>query len=50
MMPDQVREWSTNPTSVDICAQTLFEEDADKRARLIGILDEINGRFGKWTG
>jgi hypothetical protein len=29
--------------------RTLFEEDADKRARLIGALDEINGRFGKWT-
>lgn len=29
--------------------RTLFDEDADKRARLMGALDEINGRFGRWT-
>nr|WP_235519649.1 DUF4113 domain-containing protein [Sphingomonas sp. Leaf22] len=35
--------------AADIRPRTLFEEDADKRARLMGALDEINGRFGKWT-
>ncbi len=35
--------------AADMRPRTLFEEDADKRARLMGALDEINGRFGKWT-
>lgn len=29
--------------------RTLFEEDGEKRARLMGALDDINGRFGRWT-
>jgi DNA polymerase V len=29
--------------------RTLFEGDTDKRPGLMGALDEINGRFGKWT-
>jgi nucleotidyltransferase/DNA polymerase involved in DNA repair len=29
--------------------RTLFEEDTGKRDRLMGALDAINGRFGKWT-
>jgi hypothetical protein len=29
--------------------KTLFEEDGDKRARLMGALDEINSRYGKRT-
>jgi nucleotidyltransferase/DNA polymerase involved in DNA repair len=29
--------------------RTLFEEDGEKRIRLMGALDEINGRFGRWT-
>ncbi|MGI4731237.1 MAG: Y-family DNA polymerase [Janthinobacterium lividum] len=33
----------------DLRPRTLFEEDASKRARLMGALDDINGRFGKWT-
>jgi DNA polymerase V len=36
-------------TAADARPRTLFEEDGDKRARLMGALDEINGRFGKWT-
>lgn len=35
--------------AADMRPRTLFEEDADKRARLMGALDKINGRFGKWT-
>jgi DNA polymerase V len=35
--------------SADMRPRTLFEEDGDKRARLMGALDEINGRFGRWT-
>jgi DNA polymerase V len=35
--------------ATDMRPRTLFEEDGDKRARLMGALDEINGRFGKWT-
>jgi nucleotidyltransferase/DNA polymerase involved in DNA repair len=33
----------------DMRPRTLFEEDTDKRTRLMGALDEINGRYGKWT-
>ena len=28
---------------------TLFEGDTDKRARLMTAIDEVNGRFGKFT-
>lgn len=33
----------------DMRPRTLFEEDAEKRARLMGALDAIHGRYGKWT-
>jgi nucleotidyltransferase/DNA polymerase involved in DNA repair len=33
----------------DMRPRTLFEDDTGKRDRLMGTLDEINGRFGKWT-
>ncbi len=33
----------------ELCPRTLFEDDTGKRDRLMGALDEINGRFGKWT-
>lgn len=29
--------------------RTLFEEDGDKRSRLMTAMDELNGRFGKFT-
>ncbi len=29
--------------------RTLFEADTSKRDRLMGALDSINGRFGRWT-
>lgn len=29
--------------------RTLFEEDGDKRARLMTAMDEVNGQFGKFT-
>ena len=29
--------------------RTLFEDDMTKRTRLMSALDDINGRFGKWT-
>lgn len=29
--------------------QTLFEDDGDKRSRLMIALDQVNGRFGKFT-
>ena len=35
--------------AADMRPRTLFEGDTEKRARLMGALDEINGRFGKWT-
>jgi len=35
--------------SADMRPRTLFEGDTDKRTRLMGALDKINGRFGKWT-
>lgn len=35
--------------AVDMRPRTLFEEDTGKRDRLMSALDEINGRFGKWT-
>ncbi len=33
----------------DMRPRTLFEADTGKRDRLMSALDEINGRFGKWT-
>lgn len=33
----------------DLRPLTLFEEGGEKRARLMTALDDINGRFGKWT-
>ncbi len=35
--------------AADMRPRTLFEGDTDKRDRLMGALDEINERFGKWT-
>jgi DNA polymerase V len=35
--------------AADMRPRTRFDEDGDQRARLMGALDEINGRFGKWT-
>ena len=35
--------------AADMRPRTLFEGDTEKRARLMGALDEINGKFGKWT-
>ena len=35
--------------AADMRPRTLFEGDTEKRDRLMGALDEINGRFGKWT-
>lgn len=35
--------------AADMRPRTLFEGDTEKRARLMGALDDINGRFGKWT-
>ena len=30
-------------------SRTLFEGDTEKRTRLMGALDDINGRFGRFT-
>ncbi len=35
--------------AADMRPRTLFEDDTGKRDRLMFALDEINGRFGKWT-
>jgi len=35
--------------AADMRPRTLFEDDTGKRDRLMSALDEINGRFGKWT-
>jgi nucleotidyltransferase/DNA polymerase involved in DNA repair len=35
--------------AADLRPRTLFEGDTGKRDRLMTALDEINGRFGKWT-
>ena len=35
--------------AADLRPRTLFEAHTDKRARLMDALDEINGRFGRWT-
>ncbi len=35
--------------AADCRPRTLFEEDGEKRVRLMGALDEINGRFGRFT-
>jgi DNA polymerase V len=35
--------------AADTRPRTLFEGDTAKRDRLMGALDEINGRFGTWT-
>ncbi|MBV1692547.1 Y-family DNA polymerase [Novosphingobium sp. G106] len=33
----------------DLRPRTLFEEDSDKRVRLMTAMDEVNARFGKFT-
>jgi hypothetical protein len=35
--------------AADMRPRTLFEDDTGRRDRLMGALDELNGRFGKWT-
>jgi DNA polymerase V len=35
--------------AADLRPKTLFEGDVDRRARLIAALDEVNGRFGRFT-
>ncbi len=35
--------------AADMRPRTLFEDDTGKRDRLMSALDEINGRYGKWT-
>ncbi len=35
--------------SADVRPRTLVEGGTEKRARLMGALDDINGRFVKWT-
>ncbi len=35
--------------AADMRPRTLFEGDTDKRDRLMGALDEINTRFGKFA-
>ena len=35
--------------SVDLRPRTLFEGDRDKRDRLMTAVDDINGRFGRFT-
>ena len=35
--------------AADMRPRTLFEDDTGKRDRLMNALDEINGRFGRWT-
>lgn len=35
--------------AAELRPRTLFEEDGDKRGRLMGAIDEINGRFGKFS-
>ena len=35
--------------AADMQPRTLFEDDTGKRDRLMTALDELNGRFGKWT-
>jgi hypothetical protein len=35
--------------AADMRPRTLFEDDTGKRDRLMSALDEINGKFGKWT-
>jgi DNA polymerase V len=41
MLDDLIRD--------DLRPRTLFEGDRDKRERLMGALDSINGRFGRFT-
>nr|WP_243848333.1 Y-family DNA polymerase [Sphingomonas insulae] len=38
-----------NLVASELRPRTLFEEPDDRRARLMSALDEINGRFGKWS-
>jgi nucleotidyltransferase/DNA polymerase involved in DNA repair len=38
-----------NLVAAELRPRTLFDEPDDRRVRLMGALDEINGRFGKWT-
>ncbi|WP_298814662.1 Y-family DNA polymerase [uncultured Sphingomonas sp.] len=35
--------------AADLRPRTLFEGDTDRRARLMTALDEVNGRFGRFT-
>jgi hypothetical protein len=35
--------------AADLRPRTLFEGDTEKRTRLMGALDDINGRFGRFT-
>lgn len=35
--------------AADLRPRTLFEGDVDRRARLMTALDEVNGRFGRFT-
>ncbi|MCU6453920.1 Y-family DNA polymerase [Sphingomonas sp. A2-49] len=35
--------------AADMRPRTLFEDDTGKRDRLMSALDEINGRFGRWS-
>lgn len=38
-----------NLVAADDRPRTLFEDGGEKRGRLMAALDEINGRYGKWT-
>ncbi|MGJ3629303.1 DUF4113 domain-containing protein [Sphingomonas sp. MMS24-JH45] len=35
--------------AADLRPRTLFEGDVERRARLMVALDEVNGRFGRFT-
>ena len=35
--------------AADMRPRTLFEGDTTKRDRLMTALDDINGKFGRWT-
>ena len=35
--------------AAELRPRTLFEGDTEKRTRLMGTLDDINGRFGRFT-
>ncbi len=38
-----------NLMSADLWPKTLFEGDVDRRALLMSALDDVNGRFGRFT-